>query len=87
MADGWTTKPVYSAPSCRHTETAFQIKNISFRDNPLHYLEIYGFCDKCKKHVTFLGAQTGKVVLAPSMTEDGMMLRLPFVCEGDTINI
>lgn len=88
MTDGWTTKPDYSkVPVCRHTEVAIQTRNINFRNDTLHYLEVYGFCTQCKKHVTFLGVQTGKVLHAPSMTEDGVMVRLPFVCEGDTIKI
>ena len=88
MADGWTTKPDYSVkPQCRHSEVAFQTKNVSFRNDTLHYLELFGFCTQCQKHVTFIGIPTGKVVYAPSMTEDGVLVRLPFVCEGDKLTI
>lgn len=84
----WSTTPDYSAKiACRHPEVAIQTKNISFRDNNLHYLELFGFCNVCKKHVTFLGVPTARRDLAPSMTEDGVMIRLPFVCEGDNLKL
>jgi hypothetical protein len=53
----------------------------------MHYLELFGFCTQCNKHVTFIGVPTGKVTHSPSMTDDGIMIRLPFVCEGDKIKI
>jgi len=81
----WTTKPTY--PTCRHSEVAIQTKNMSFRDSNLHYLELFGFCTQCKKHVTFLGIPSDRRDLAPSMTSDGVMVRLPFVCEGDSLKI
>lgn len=84
----WTSKPVYQKPArCLHRQVAFQTKNVSFKDDTLHYLEIFGFCTDCKKHVTFVGIPTGKVLYAPSMTDDAIMVRLPFVCEGDKLFI
>ena len=85
MTDEWTTKPIYT--QCRHREVAFQTKNVSFKNDTLHYLELFGFCTQCQKHVIFVGIPTGKVLFAPSMTEDGVMIRLPFCCDGDKLAI
>ena len=83
----WTTTPTYNKVQCKHSEVAFQIKNVSFRDNTLHYAELFGFCTQCQKHVTFVGIPSTRQDLAPSMTSDGVMVRLPFVCEGDKLKI
>lgn len=84
----WSTKPDYSVKvACSHAEIIPKFKNISFRDTNLHYLELYGFCNQCKKHITFLGVPTARRDLAPSMTGDGVMIRLPFVCEGDSLKL
>lgn len=82
----WTSTPDKPI-QCRHSEVAIQTKNVSFRNNNLHYLEVYGFCNDCKKHVTFLGVPTQRRDLAPSMTTDGVMIRLPFICEGDEVKL
>ena len=84
----WSTEPTYpKSVQCRHVEVAFQTKNISFRDNNLHYLELYGFCTGCQKHVKFLGIPSARRDLAPSMTGDAVMIRLPFLCEGDELKL
>lgn len=83
----WTTTPDYKALPCLHREVAFQTKNVSFRDTTLHYLELFGFCTQCQKHVTFVGIPADRRDLEPSMTADGVLVRLPFVCEGDVLKI
>lgn len=85
---GWTTNPDYSAkPQCKHSEVAVQTKNISFRDNNLHYLELFAFCNECKNPVTFMGISKDRRDLAPSMTSDGVLIRLPFICDGDELKL
>ena len=84
----WTSKPDFkkSHPKielCKHERVAFQHKNVHFKDNPIHYLEVIGFCTDCKKRVQFHGAETGRALYKPSMTGDGFLIRLPFVCEED----
>lgn len=84
----WSTNPDYSVkPDCRHTEVAIQTKNVNFKNNNLHYLELFGFCTQCKKATRFLGITSDRRDLAPSMTSDGVMVRLPFVCDGDELKL
>lgn len=84
----WSTNPDYSVkPQCKHTEFAVQTKNVFFKDNNLHYLELFSFCNQCKKPGKFLGISTDRRDLAPSMTSDGVLIRLPFICEGDELKL
>lgn len=84
----WSTNPDYSVkPQCRHSEVSFQIKNVSFANTNLHYLELYGFCTQCQKTTRFVGITSDRRDLAPSMTSDGVMVRLPFVCDGDELKL
>ena len=81
----WTSTP--KPVACPHSEVAVQTRNMSFRNTNLHYMELAGFCNQCKKHVTFLGVPTDRRDLAPSMTSDGVMIRLPFICEGGELKL
>jgi len=69
---------------CKHHHVAFQHVNKHFSDgNPLHYLEIIGSCQDCKKPVQFLMGE--HFTVRPTTIEDGTMIRLPFVCVGDDL--
>ena len=69
---------------CFHHHVAFQHVNKHFADgNPLHYLEIIGYCQDCKQSVQFLTGDDYRI--KPTTIEDGTMIRLPFICVGDDL--
>jgi len=71
----WTDKPVYA--ECRHHKVAIQQRNVQFKDSDLHYLEVMGYCLDCKQVVSFLN-DPSDFKMRPTMTEDGVLIRLPF---------
>lgn len=82
----WTTNPTKPI-ACLHAEVAIQTRNVQFRNSNLHYLEVIGHCNECKKHVTFLGVSKERRDLNPSGNGDGSLIRLPFICDGDELKL
>ncbi len=70
---------------CLHKDLHYHINNAGFGDTNLHYLEIGGFCNECRKKISFIGAEIGVNPKSPAMSIDGSEIRLPFLMEGETI--
>jgi hypothetical protein len=72
--------------NCLHHHTDWQHRNVHFTDgNPIHYLELVGYCRDCNKHVQFVMGDT--VQLRPSIIDSKLMMRIPFICEGDSLEV
>lgn len=79
------TEPTPAEKVCVHAHVHFEVKNVWFKDTNAHFLEIFGLCSECRKPIQFRGAGRDVSFDAPSMTPDGGLMRLPFLCEGEKL--
>jgi len=72
--------------ACPHEDLDITVNNQGFSDTNVHYLEIRATCKICQQAMRFRGMPYGVSPHHPTMSIDGVEVRLPFLPDGEQLS-